>query len=389
MIPLSYNVRSLLVRRTTTFATALGIGLVVFVLAASMMLYNGISNTLAASGSADKAFVLRKGSEAELASNIEGPTAKLIMDGPGVKRTEAGPVAVGEVVIVIAQEKVGGEDGQISNVLVRGVPANVLEFRPEVVVVEGRPAKPGTDEVIVGARIRGRFKGLDLGQSFELKKNRPVTVVGVFEAGGSSFESEVWVDIETARTSFGRENLVSSVTVALESPTAFDAFKAHVESDKRLGLEVLRESQYYEKQSGQTGTFVLAMGIMIAVFFSIGAIIGAMITMYGAVAQRRREIGALRALGFSRMGLMFSFLFEAVVLSLIGGVIGIVAAIPMGVAEISMMNFSTWSEIVFEFDLSPGVIITSLIFGCGMGVIGGFFPAFRAARISPIEAMRG
>lgn len=389
MIPLSYNVRSLLVRRTTTLATALGIGLVVFVLAASMMLYNGISNTLAASGSADKAFVLRKGSDAELASTIEGPTAKLIMDGPGVKRTEAGPVAVGEVVIVIAQDKVGGEEGQISNVLVRGVPANVLEFRPEVVVVEGRPAKPGTDEVIVGQRIRGRFKGLELGQSFELKKNRPVTVVGVFEAGGSSFESEVWVDIETARTSFGRENLFSSVTVALESPTAFDAFKAHAESDKRLGLEVMRESQYYEKQSGQTGTFVLAMGIMIAVFFSIGAIIGAMITMYGAVAQRRREIGALRALGFSRMGLMFSFLFEAVVLSLMGGVIGIAAAIPMGVAEISMMNFSTWSEIVFEFDLSPGVIITSLIFGSGMGVIGGFFPAFRAARISPIEAMRG
>lgn len=388
MIPLSYNVRSLLVRRTTTIATAIGIGLVVFVLAASMMLYNGISNTLAASGSADRAFVLRKGADAELSSSIEGPTAKLIMDGPGVKRVDSGPLAVGELVIVISQEKMG-TDGQISNVLVRGVPANALEFRPDVVIVEGRPAKPGTDEVIVGQRIRGRFKGLDLGSSFELKKNRPVTVVGVFTAGGSAFESEVWVDIETARTSFGRENLVSSVTVALESPTAFDAFEAHVESDKRLGLEVMRESEYYEKQAGQTGTFVLAMGIIIAVFFSIGAIIGAMITMYGAVAQRRREIGTLRALGFSRMGLMFSFLFEAVVLSLIGGVIGIVAALPMGFAEIAMMNFATFSEIVFKFDLSPGVIITALIFGCGMGVLGGFFPAFRAARVSPIEAMRG
>jgi putative ABC transport system permease protein len=388
MIPLSYNVRSLLVRRTTTIATAVGVGLVVFVLAASMMLYNGINNTLAASGSDGKAFVLRKGSDAELASSIEGPTAKLIMDGPGVKRAESGPLAVGEVVIVIAQEKVGTE-GQISNVQVRGVQANVLQFRPEVVIVEGRPARPGTDEVIIGQRIRGRFKGLDLGQSFELKKNRPVTVVGVFESGGSAFESEVWTDIETLRTSFGRENLFSSVTVALESPTAFDAFKAHVESDKRLGLEVMRESKYYEKQTGQTGTFVLAMGIIIAVFFSIGAIIGAMITMYGAVAQRRREIGALRALGFSRMSLMVSFLFEAVVLALIGGVIGIVAAIPMGLAEISMMNFATWSEIVFKFELSPGVVITALIFGCGMGVVGGFFPAFRAARISPIEAMRG
>lgn len=388
MIPLSYNVRSLLVRRTTTIATAVGIGLVVFVLAASMMLYNGIQNTLTASGSADKAFVLRKGSEAELSSSIEGPAAKLIMDGPGVKRTDAGPLAVGEVVIVISQEKIG-TDGQVSNVQVRGVPANVLAFRPEVVLVEGRPARPGTDEVIIGERIRGRFQGLELGQSFELKKNRPVTVVGVFEAGGSAFESEVWVDIETLRTSFGRENLVSSVTVALESPTAFDAFKAHVESDKRLGLEVIRESRYYEKQTEQTGTFILAMGIIISVFFSIGAMIGAMITMYGAVAQRRREIGALRALGFSRMSLMFSFLFEAVVLALIGGVIGIVAAIPMGLAEIALMNWATWSEIVFKFDLSAGVITTALIVGCVMGVLGGFFPAFRAARISPIEAMRG
>lgn len=198
MIPLSYNVRSLLVRRTTTIATAIGIGMVVFVLAASMMLYNGIQNTLAASGSASNAFVLRKGSDAELSSSIEGPTAKLIMDGPGVKRAESGPLAVGELVIVIAQEKTG-TGGQVSNVQIRGVPANVLAFRPEVVIVAGRPARPGTDEVIIGQRIRGRFQGVELGGSFELKKNRAVTVVGVFEADGSAFESEIWADLETVR----------------------------------------------------------------------------------------------------------------------------------------------------------------------------------------------
>lgn len=387
MVPLSYNVRSLFVRRTTTIATAIGIGLVVFVLAASMMLYNGIRNTLVASGSASKAFVLRKGADAELSSSIDEQTARLVMDSPGVKQAASGPLAVGELVTVIAQEKVGAE-GQVSNVQVRGVPANVFAFRPEVTIVEGRPAKPGTDEVIIGQRIRDRFEGVKLGGSFELKKNRPVTVVGVFEAGGSAFESEIWADIETVRTSFGRQNLVSSVTVQLESPTAFDAFQAHVQSDKRLGLEVMRESRYYEKQTEMTGKFILGMGIIIAVFFSIGAMIGAMITMYGAVAQRRREIGTLRALGFSRLALMFSFLFEAVVLALIGGVIGIVAAIPVSLAELSMMNFATWSEIVFSFDLSPGVIITALIFGCGMGILGGFFPAIRAARVSPVEAMR-
>jgi putative ABC transport system permease protein len=388
MIPLSYNVRSLFVRRTTTFATAIGIGLVVFVLAAAMMLYNGISNTLSATGSPTKAMVLRKGADAELASTIEGPTARLVMDSPGVKKTEPGPLAVGEVVIVISQEKLG-TGGQVSNVQVRGVPANVLAFRPEVAIIEGRPARPGTDEVIVGQRIRGRFQGVDLGGSFEVKKNRAVTVVGVFEAGGSAFESEVWADIETLRTAFGRQNLVSSVTVELESPTAFDAFKAHVEGDQRLGLEAMRESRYYEKQTEQTGTFILAMGIMIAVFFSIGAMIGAMITMYGAVAQRRREIGTLRALGFSRPAVMFSFLFESVVLALLGGLIGIGAAIPVSLVELSLMNFATWSEIVFSFDLSASVIFIALVFGCGMGVMGGFFPAFRAARVSAIEAMRG
>ena len=388
MIPLSYNVRSLFVRRTTTFATAIGIGLVVFVLAAAMMLYNGISNTLSATGSPTKAMVLRKGSDAELASTIEGPTARLVMDSPGVKKNDAGPLAVGEVVIVISQGKIG-TDGQMSNVQVRGVPANVLAFRPEVSIVEGRPVRPGTDEVIVGQRIRGRFEGVDLGSSFELKKNRAVTVVGVFAAAGSAFESEVWADIETLRTSFGRPNMVSSVTVDLESATAFDAFKAHVEGDQRLGLEAMRESRYYEKQTEQTGTFILAMGIMIAVFFSIGAMIGAMITMYGAVAQRRREIGTLRALGFSRPAVMFSFLFESVVLAFLGGLIGIGAAIPVSLVELSLMNFATWSEIVFTFDLSGSVVITALIFGCGMGVMGGFFPAFRAARVSAIEAMRG
>jgi putative ABC transport system permease protein len=388
MIPLSYNVRSLFVRRTTTIATAFGIGLVVFVLAAALMLYNGIVNTLAATGSDSKAFVIRKGADAELSSSIDGPTARLAMEGPGVKKAESGPLGVGEVVLVIAQEKLG-TGGQISNVLVRGVPPNAHAFRPEVAIVEGRPARPGTDEVIVGARIRGRFKGVDLGGSFDIKKNRAVTVVGVFEAGGSTFESEVWADIETVRTAFGRENLVSSVTVQLESATAFDAFKAHVESDQRLGLEVMRESRYYEKQSEQTGVFLLAMGITIAVFFSIGAMIGAMITMYGAVAQRRREIGTLRALGFSRLAVMFSFLFEAVVLSFFGGLLGIAATIPMSLVELSLVNFATFSEVVFTFDLNLFVVVVALLFGCGMGILGGFFPAYRAARVSAIEAMRG
>lgn len=387
MVPLSYNVRSLLVRRATTLATMGGIALVVFVLAATLMLTSGIEKTMQSSGSDDNAVVLRKGSDAELSSSIDAQTAKLVIDSPGIKKVASGPLAVGELVMVATLDKVDG-DGQASNLLIRGVPDNVMAFRPEVRIVAGRPAQPGTDDVIIGQRIRGRFKGVDLGGQFEIKKNRSVKVVGVFEAGGSSFESELWADIETVRTSFGRDNLFSSVTVALTSVTAFDMFKAQVESDKRLGLEVMRESAYYEKQSEGTSIFIMALGIVISLFFAIGAMIGAMITMYGAVAQRRREIGTLRALGFSKMSILLSFLFESFILAILGGALGVLAALPMGFIEISMMNIATWSEVVFTFDPTPGIILTALIVGGMMGVLGGFFPAVRAAMLSPIDAMR-
>jgi putative ABC transport system permease protein len=387
MVPITYNVRSLMVRKTTTAATALGIGLVVFVMAASMMLSNGIRKTMSATGEPDHAIVIRKGSDAELSSSIDSPTAKLVMESAGVKKTDAGPMAVAEVLMVIAMDKAGAP-GQIGNVQVRGVPDNALAFRNNVAVVDGRPPQPGTDEVIIGSRIVGRFNGLKMGATFDLKKNRPVTVVGVFDANGSAFESEVWANIDTVRESFGRDNMVSSVTVQLESRTAYDAFAAQVESDKRLGLEVMREREYYEKASELTATFMSILGTAIAIFFSFGAILGALITMHGAVAQRQREIGTLRALGFSRLSIMFSFMLEAVMLSLIGGVLGCVAAACMGFVEFSMMNFATWSEIVFKFEPSGKILLIALFFGGFMGVVGGFLPALRAARTSPIKAMR-
>ena len=218
MIPISYNVRSLMVRKTTTFATAGGIALVVFVLAAAFMLSAGISKTLVAGGRPDNAIVIRKGADNEMSSSIESPSVSLILATPGVKKDETGaPLGGGEVVVVIAQDRLGGEAGQVTNILVRGVSDNVLKVRPDVRIIEGRPAKPGTDECIIGKGLDGKYRGMTLGDKFELKKNRPVKVVGVFEAGGSSFESEVWVNLETARSSFGREGLVSSVTVRLDS----------------------------------------------------------------------------------------------------------------------------------------------------------------------------
>jgi putative ABC transport system permease protein len=389
MIPLSYNFRSLWVRKTTTIATALGIGLVVFVLASSQMLARGVRRTMGRSGSADKAIVMRKGADAELSSNVDQRFISLVLATPGVKHASSGaPIGAGEVLLVIALDK-AGNSGQISNVQLRGVADNVMAVRPEVHLVAGRPPKPGTDEVIIGKRLRGQYKGLELGSRFEIKKNRPVEVVGVFESGGSSFESEVWGDVDMMRTSFGREGLVSSITVALDSASKLDAFKDTIEHDKQLDMQVLREVDYFEKQSEGTAKLISFLGGAVVFFFSIGAMIGAMITMYGAVANRQREVGTLRALGFGRITILSSFLAEAFLLALLGGVAGALASLGMGFVEFSMMNQNTWSEMVFSFDPSPEIIFGAMFAGGMMGVIGGLMPAVRAARVSPIAAMRG
>lgn len=387
MIPISYNLRNLATRRTTTIVTALGVGLVVFVLACALMLGESVRRTLGSSGQTNGAIVVRKGSEAELSSSIDNPIVGLVLSAPGVKKRDDGKaLGVGEVVVVAALKKLGTTG--IANVQLRGVPDDVWAFRPDANIVAGRKAQPGTDEVVIGQRIRGRFLGVELGESFEIKKNRRAKVVGVFEDNGSSHESEVWADVDTLRTSFGREGIVSSVSVQLESPSTFDAFAAAIEQDKRLQLDALRETEFFEKQSEGTSKFVVALGSVIAFFFAIGAMIGAAITMYGSVANRQRELGTLRALGFSRRSILASFLVESIVLALMGGVLGIVASLGMGAVKFSMMNFQSWSEIVFTFRPTPSILLTSAFVAGLMGVLGGFFPAVQAARVSPIEAMR-
>lgn len=386
MIPIRYNIRSLAIRKTTTLVTAFGIALVVFVLATALMLAEGIRRAMNASGEPEVAVVLRKGSDAELSSSIDAPHVGLVLAAPGVAQNHGSAQGVGEVVVVAALDKIGGEG--VSNVNLRGVPDNVFRFRKNARIVAGRLAKAGTDEVIVGKKIRGRFKGLELGQAFEIRKNRRAPVVGIFEDNGASTESEVWGDIDSVRTSFGREGLVSSVRVRLTSPAKFDGFRAAVEQDKRLGLMALQDQEFLEKQSEGVSIFVTALGSIIAFFFSIGAMIGAMITMYGAVAGRIREVGTLRALGFSRRAILSSFLLESLFLAGIGGLIGCLASLGMGFVTFSMMNFATWSEIFFTFTPTPQILLTALIAAGGMGLLGGLLPAIRAARVSPVNAMR-
>lgn len=387
MIPLSYNIRSLTVRKTTTLATAFGIALVVFVFSAVSMLSAGIKKTLGSSGQPDKAIIIRKGADAELSSAIDTPNVGLILANKEVARRKDGKSdGVGEVVVVATAEKSDGNG--VSNAQIRGVPEDVYEFRPEAKIVEGRKAKPGADEAVIGKAIAGRFKGMGLGQSYELRKNRPVQIVGVFETGGSSFESEMWADVDTVRTAYGRDGIVSSVRVRLSDPALFPAFERAIEGNRQLGFEVEREITYYEKASEGTSLFINILGTVVAFFFAIGAMIGAMITMYSAVANRKREIGTLRALGFGKLQIMLSFLFEALVLSLIGGAVGAAAAMAMGLVSFSMMNFQSFSEIVFRFEPTPDTIIGALIFAGVMGFVGGFAPAVRAARMPLIKALK-
>ena len=387
MIPLKYNLRSLMVRKATTAATGLGVALTVCVLSGALMLSEGIKKTMANAGRSDVALVLRKGSDNEMSSGVEDPQVGMVTSQPGVKKDGTKPIGSGEVVVVAAMDKLGA-DG-VTNVLIRGMTDEGLAMRPNLKIVAGRKPSTGADEAMVGSRIRGRIKGLELEQEFEIKKNRKVKIVGVYEDGGSATESEVLVDLDVVRSSFGREGGVSSVRVQLDSAAAFDGFKTSLESDKRMGLEAFREDKFMEKQSEGTSMFMGVLGTLIAFFLSIGAMIGAAITMYSSVANRQREIGTLRALGFSRFSILLCFVFESLVLAFFGGVVGIAGALALGTVKFSMINYSSWSEMVFSFEPTPQIIIQTVIFALGMGFLGGFLPALRASRVSPLAAMRG
>lgn len=383
-VPLQYNVRSLWVRKVTTVATALGIALVVFVFAGSLMLGEGVKSVLTAAGRPDTVVVLRKGSDAELSSAIGNEYLGLFR-GPA-QVSQAGGL-VGEIVVIVTGDRSDGSG--VSNVLVRGTPPEGYAFRPEIKLTRGRLPKPGTSEAIVGKGISGRFKGIAVGESFDLRRNRPLEIVGEFTADGSSYESEVWGDLDVIRRSLGRESAVSSVRVRLNSPSDFDAYRQTIESDKRFSMKVMREADYYQKQSEALAGFLNGMGLTAAILFSLAAMIGAAITMNGAVAHRTREIGTMRALGFSRFSVWLSFLTEAVALSVAGGLIGLAAVQLLSLVKVPIINFQTFSEIVLKFQVTPGVLTAALVFSGVMGVIGGLFPAIRASRVSPVEAMRG
>jgi putative ABC transport system permease protein len=387
-IPFAYNVQSLLVRKATTTATALGVALVVFVLVSSMMLARGVERTMVMSGDPNGVVMLRNGAGTELASSIEKNALASVAGTAGIKRDADGqPLLAGDVVVVLPVDRVGG--GEETHVGLRGVEPAAFGVRSSVKIVEGRKATPGTDEAIMGRGVVGKFQGLALGGNFALRDNRSVKIVGVFDAGGSALESEVWADIDTVRTALGREGVYSSITAVLESSEKFNTFAASVAADKAAGLEAIREREYYKTQSEGTSTVIVVVGVLVTVFFVLSAMIGAMITMYSAVGQRTREIGTLRALGFTRPSIVAAFVFESGLVALGGGILGVLLSLITSTFKLSTLNYNTWQEVTFSFEVSASVVLTGLFVGVAVGVFGGLLPAFKAARVSPVEALRG
>lgn len=386
---LTYSIRSLWARRATTLATAMGVALVVFVLAASLMLAAGIRNTLLSAGADDHALVLQVDGYNEAGSQIRHASLGLVAAAPGVARSRAGDALVaGEVVSHVYLGKVDNVE-DMASIQVRGVTAASFEVRPSVRLVAGRLAKPGTNEAMVGkALLNGGYAGVRLGEGFALKKNRDLTIVGVFEAARSAYESEVWADLDMVRDAFGMKGRLSSVTAVLSDADSFDGFKQTLEADKRLGLSVERERGYYEKVSNGLSASIGGLGMLISIIFALGAALGAMITMYGQVAQRRTEVGVLRAMGFSPNRVLIAFLSESVLLAVFGGMAGVLLAMLTPGIDFSVVNWASGQSLVFHFLPSVQTLGLALSVGVAVGIIGGVLPAVRASRTNPALVMR-
>jgi len=377
-VPVSYNLRSIRARWTSTIVAILGIAGTVGVFVAMLSLARGFRATLVGSGTPDDALVMRAGSTTEMMGGITLDSIKLVQDKPGVARDASGqPLVTQEVVGVIPIPLIS--TGTDANVEARGVSSNVLEIRKFVKIVQGRMFQPGLDELVVGKNASKTYEGLTVGNTVAFGGGQ-WKVVGVFDAGGSSFDSEMWCDARILNQVLKRpENIFQSATVHLTSPAAFNQFKDSITSDPQLNLEVEREVDYYAKQSSAMTTLITVLGGLVAAIMAIGAVFGALNTMYSAVAERGREIATMRALGFSVWSIILSFLFEALLISFIAGIIGCVVVLPLNGVTTQTMNFSTFSNIAFAFKITFNLLVMGVIFALAMGVLGGLLPAVRAA----------
>ena len=384
-IPYYYSFRNLWTRRLTTCLTASGMAMVVFVFAATLMLAEGLRKTLVETGSYDNVIVIRKSSNAEVQSGVDRLQASIVESQPEVAIGANGePLLAKELVVLINLPKRG--TGKPANVVIRGVGPASLLLRPQVNLREGRMPRPGSAEVVAGASIARRFTGGGIGETIRFGM-RDWTVVGIFDAGTTGFSSEIWGDVDQLMQAF-RRPVYSSVLFRLRDSSEFEGVKQRLEGDPRLTLDVKRESRYYLDQSEAMARFLRILGLTLTIIFSLGAMIGAMITMYAAVANRTTEIGTLRALGFEKVSILLAFILESLFLGLIGGLAGIFCASFMQLITISTMNWATFSELAFSFTMTGEIVWKSLVFSLIMGFVGGVLPAFRAARMNIVDALR-
>lgn len=385
-VPISYNFRSIRARWTSTIVAILGIAGTVGVFVAMLSLARGFKATLVASGSPDNALVMRAGSTSEMMGGITLDSVRIVQDEPGVARNAGGPLVTQEVVGVMPFPLIS--TGTDANVQVRGVSPNVFQIRTFAKIVQGRMFQPGLAELVAGKNASRTYQGLTVGNSVNFGGGH-WKVVGIFDAGGSSFDSEVWCDAPILNEVLKRpDNIFQSATVHLTSPAALQQLKDAVSSDPRLNLDVVREVDYYAKQSTTMTRLITILGGIVAFIMAIGAVFGALNTMYSAVAERGREIATMRALGFSAWNVILSFLFEALLISVVAAIIGCLAVLPLNGLTTSTMNFQTFSNIAFAFKITIDLLLSGVIFALVMGVLGGLFPAIRAARRPIAVALR-
>jgi len=384
-IPISYNIRNLVLRKGLTVMTALGIALTVTTAIFLMALLAGLKHAFVSSGNPLNVLVLRKGSEAELTGGFDRSLFPTLTTLPGIAKDSHGePMASGELVVVIVLPRKDGT-GEV-NVTVRGMMPDGLEMRPTAKLIEGRWFQPGQREVVVSDSIRRRFSHANIGDTMEFGKGA-WTVVGVFDAGGSAYESEIWGDVNQEASDFDRREALSSAYLRATDPVAADALKNRVSDDQRLKLEGYIETAYYAKQTS-SGNVIEYIGWTVALIMAVGSIFAAMNTMYAAVAYRGREIATLRVIGFSRPAILTSFVFESLLLALLGAVAGILLMLPFNGMQTGTSNAVTFSEVVFALRITWQVAAYALAFALIMGFVGGLAPAWHAARQNILNALR-
>jgi putative ABC transport system permease protein len=381
----AYSFRNLRTRRLTTFLTATGMALVVFVFASMVMLADGLEKTLVETGSSDNVVVTRRSAGSEVQSGIDRLQAAIVETQPEVAIGLNGrSLAAKELVVLIVLPK--RDTDSPANVIIRGISDTSLALRPQVRLIRGRMPRPGSSEIVAGQNVAKRFKGVEVGGALFFAM-RSWTVVGIFDAGNTGFSSEIWGDVDQFMPAF-RRPVYSSVLFRLRDSSEFDAVKARLESDPRLTVEARRETTYYEDQSKAMAKFLSILGLSLTIIFSVGAVVGAMITMYAAVGNRTAEIGTLRALGFQRRTILFAFLLESLILGFIGGCAGLFFAAFLQFFTVSTTNFQTFSELAFSFTLTLNTVAKGLAFALIMGFVGGVLPAFKASRLNIVEALR-